>query len=154
MDEVGRSNIQNVRAGSGGSTLTGNAQGNILVGGAGVDNIQGGSGRSVLIGGGGADHVKGGSGDDLVLGGTTNYDANDAALLSVLAEWQSGNSYAVRISHLKNGGGLNGSNKLVFGTTVHDDEAANILTGGAGMDWFFKGAHDTITDRQSGEQVN
>jgi hypothetical protein len=150
----GISNIQNVRAGSGGSTLTGNAQGNILVGGAGVDTIQGGSGRSLLIGGGGADHVTGSSGDDIVIGGTTSYSSNDLALMSILAEWQSGNSYAVRLSHLKLGGGLNGSNKLVFGTTVHDDGAANILSGGAGMDWFFKGAHDTITDLQSGEQVN
>jgi hypothetical protein len=147
-------NIQNVRAGSGGSTLTGDGQGNILVGGAGVDNIQGGSGRSVLIGGGGADHVKGGSGDDIVIGGTTNYDTNDAALMSILAEWESSNSYVLRIKHLKFGGGLNGTNKLVFGTTVHDDGSANTLTGGAGMDWFFKGAHDIITDRQSGEEVN
>ena len=35
-----------------------------------------------------------------------------------------------------------------------DDLAVNTLTGGAGTDWFFKGASDTITDLAAGEQVN
>ena len=44
-------NIQDVHAGDGGSTMMGDAQGNILVGGSGVDTITGGTGRSLLIGG-------------------------------------------------------------------------------------------------------
>jgi Ca2+-binding RTX toxin-like protein len=147
-------NIQNVRGGSGDDVLTGDARGNILVGGAGADTIFGGSGRSVLIGGAGADTIVGGAGDDLIIGGTTSFDANVAALMSIFAEWQSPNSYATRVGHLKLGGGLNGTNKLVFGLTVHDDQAANVLTGAAGLDWFFAGKQDTITDRESGELVN
>jgi Ca2+-binding RTX toxin-like protein len=151
----GINNIQNVIGGAGDDTITGNALGNILVGGAGNDVINGGSGRSLLIGGGGADTVTGGSADDIVIGGTTNYDLNTAALQSILNEWQrTDKSYADRITDLRNGTGLNGSNKLIFGTTVHDDGAANVLTGGLGMDWFFMGAVDVITDLMPGEQVN
>ena len=148
-------NIVNVRGGSGNDTLTGNTKGNILIGGAGNDTLIGGSGRSILIGGTGVDTVTGGSGDDIVIGGTTSFDNNNAALDSILAEWQSAtDSYATRINFIKNGGGLNGTNTLNLGTTVIDDLAANVLTGGAGNDWFFQGTSDTITDLQAGEQVN
>jgi hypothetical protein len=159
--------IQDVRGGNGGNTLTGNTQakligntqGNILVGGAGNNTITGGSGASLLIGGPGTDTVIGGSGGDILIGGTTAYDANTTALMSILAEWQSSNSYATRISHLKNGGGLNGSNKLVLGSTVFDDGNANQLTGGSpvnigALDWFFKGVHDHLSNVESGEQIN
>jgi Ca2+-binding RTX toxin-like protein len=154
----GIANIRNVRGGQGGNTLTGNSLGNILIGGNGADTINGGSGRSILIGGKGNDVVKGGSADDIVIGGYTDYDsssnAHDLALMSILAEWQSANSYATRIAHIISGGGLNGSNKLVFGTTVHDDGNSSTLSGGAGSDWFFMGAHDRITDKATGERVN
>jgi PhoPQ-activated pathogenicity-related protein len=150
----GVTNIQNVRGGSGNDTITGNSQGNILLGGAGNDTIQGGSARSLLIGDTGADHLTGGSNPDIIISGYTDYDANFAALQSILAEWQSANSYATRISHIKNGGGLNGSSTLAAGTTVHDDSAADTLTGAGGVDWFFANASDLITDLASGEQVN
>jgi hypothetical protein len=154
----GIANIQDVRGGQAGNTLTGNAQGNILVGGAGADAITGGSGGSVLIGDKGADTITAGSGDAILIGGYTDYDssslAHDQALESILAEWQSANPYALRISHIKSGGGLNGPNQLVWGVTVHDDGSANTLVDGAGMDWFFAGALDTIKNRKPGEQVN
>ena len=64
-------NIQDVHAGNGGSSLTGDSQGNILVGGAGADTITGGTGRSLLIGDQGADQITGGStsGGDILIGG-------------------------------------------------------------------------------------
>jgi Ca2+-binding RTX toxin-like protein len=151
----GISNIQNVRGGSGGNTLTGNALGNILVGGAGADVLTGGGGRSVLIGGGGDDTITGGSGDDILIGGTTDFDARDEALQSILMEWQrTDRTYAQRIADLKNGGGLNGGINLIFGNTVHDDGGSSVLTGGLGLDWFFQRRLDRITDLQAGEQVN
>ena len=108
-----------------------------------------------MIGGTGASSVKGGSGGDLIIGGSTTYDDNNAALDAILAEWRSTGSYATRIAHLKNGGGLNGSVELNLGTTVIDDLAANVLTGAAGgKNWYFKGTKDTITNLKSGEQVN
>jgi Ca2+-binding RTX toxin-like protein len=108
-----------------------------------------------LIGGRGNDVVKGGSGDDIVIGGFTDYDsssdAHDQALMAIFAEWQSSDSYLTRIARIK--AGVSGA-RFVFGTTVHDDGNSSKLTGGAGSDWFFKGAHDIITDLKSGETVN
>jgi hypothetical protein len=153
----GVANIQDIRGGSSGNTLTGNAAGNILIGGAGVDTITGGVGRSLLIGGGGNDTVRGGSGDDIVIGGFTDFDtssdAHDQALMAILAEWQSADPYATRIAKIRAGVGPMLA-KLVFGTTVHDDANASALTGGPGTDWFFKGAHDAIADKAADEQVN
>jgi hypothetical protein len=154
------STIQNVFGGNHGATLIGDAQGNILIGGAGADTILGGTGASLLIGGKGNDTVTGGSGGDILIGGFTVYDQahNEAALMSILAEWQSGKSYAMRVSDLKFGGGLNGSNVLRLGTTVIDDGGFDSLTGGShipgALDWFFQGIHDTIHNYEGGEQIN
>ncbi len=159
----GIANIRNVRGGQGGNTLTGDAQGNILIGGAGANTITGGTGRSILIGGKGKDTITGKSGGDILIAGYTDYDsgslANDLALESILAEWQSANSYATRISHIKNGGGLNGSNKLAWNVTVHDNSTANAnkLTGGggtSGQNWFFGNLSHTLTNKTAVEQLN
>jgi Ca2+-binding RTX toxin-like protein len=160
------SGILGVIGGSGADTLTGNAAGNVLIGGPGDDTIRGGPGRSVLIGGLGSDTIVGNSGDDIVIGGRTAFDANEAALLSVLREWQrTDRDYLTRINDLRVGGGLNGTNKLIAGTapggTVFDDAATDHLTGGSGLDWFFanqgpSGVVDIITDLNLGgkERVN
>lgn len=159
----GIAGIRNVRGGQGGNTLTGNSDGNILIGGLGNNTIVGGKGKSLLIGGEGTDKITGNSGGDILIAGYTNFDpsstANDMALESILAEWRSGNSYPTRISHIKNGGGLNGSNKLVWGGTVHDNSTANnnTLTGGGGegaLNWFFANTSHTKTNRTPTEQLN
>jgi Ca2+-binding RTX toxin-like protein len=151
----GVSNIQSVRGGQGGNTLTGNSQGNILVGGAGSNVIQGGNGRSILIGGTGTDQVTGGSADDIVIAGTVTYATNGdwTALAVIFVEWQSADPYLTRINKIKNlGVGPNNQYKLVWGNTVLDnDMAPATLTGGAGTDWFFAkiangGVLDIITD--------
>jgi hypothetical protein len=150
-------NIQNVRGGSGGNTLTGNAQGNVLVGGIGADNITGGSGASLLIGDKGADNVTGGSGGDLLIGDLTTYDGNMSALMSILAEWQSANSYTTRVNHIRSGGGLNGSHTLVFGSSVIDDGSADVIKAApsaSALDWFFQGAGDTLFNVETGEHIN
>jgi Ca2+-binding RTX toxin-like protein len=161
----GITNIQNVHGGAGGNTLTGNSQGNILIGGAGNDRITGGTGASLLIGDLGADTIIGGcgSGGDILIGGATSFDtmtaANEKALMSILAEWQSADSYATRFTDIDTGagGGLNGTAKLNFGTTVTDDGAANTITAavsGTALDWFFKGAHDVLHNVEPGEHIN
>jgi Ca2+-binding RTX toxin-like protein len=150
----GVANVRNVFGGAAGNTLTGSAVGSILVGGVGVDTITGGTGRSILIGGKGADKVIGGAADDVLIGGSTSFDRNAAALASVLAEWQSAKAYAQRINSLKLGGGLNGSNRLIVGSTVIDDFAADILTGGGGTDWFVEHPTDYVTDLSASEIVN
>src|SRR5207302_6639856 len=128
------------------NALTGNALGNILIGGPLADVLTGGSGRSILIGGGGNDTITGAADDDILIGGTINFTARNTALMSILAEWQRTDElYAQRIANLRAGGGLNGSNNLILGQTVLDDGAANVLAGGAGLDWFWRFAGDSIT---------
>ena len=51
-----------------------------------------------------------------------------------------------------NGGGLNGTFTLT-GATVFDDGAADMLTGSAGLDWFFIGSQDKVTDRHPSEVI-
>ncbi len=159
----GITKIQNVRGGQGGNTLTGSSQGNILIGGAGTNTIKGGSGRSILIGGKGKDSVTGGSASDILIGGYTGYDssslANDVALEAILTEWQSGDSYATRISKIKAGVGSGGADKFVWGTTVHDNASANANTlngagGSGGTNWFFANVAHTTTNKTSTEQLN
>jgi hypothetical protein len=156
-------NIQDVHGGNGPNVLTGDSQGNILIGGTGSDTIFGGTGASLLIGGAGSDHVTGGSGDDILIGDAITFDvmtaAHEAALMSILAEWQSTDSYATRVHDIDTGtgGGLNGTAKLNFGTTVVDDGAADTITGTLStraINWFFKGASDTLVHVQSGEHIN
>jgi Ca2+-binding RTX toxin-like protein len=152
-------NIRNVRGSAAADVLTGDTQGNILVGGGGADHLKGGKSVSLLIGGAGADKLTGGSGGDLLIGGFTNFDANNTALMAILAEWRSGAKYPTRISHLKKGTGLNAPSKLLSGVTVHDDKAGDRLTGGAALkpgllDWFFKDPKDQIVHYEPGEKIN
>jgi ELWxxDGT repeat protein len=132
----------------------------VLVGGPGNDTLYGGSARNLLIGGAGADTLNAGGAGDILIGGTTSYNADTAvnrtALDYIMAEWGCSDSYSTRIKKLQNGGGLNGS-YLLNSTTVSDDNATDVLNGGAGLDWFF--AHtrgkkaDQIVGLTSGEVV-
>jgi hypothetical protein len=155
----GVSNIQNVIGSAGNDTLTGNGLGNILIGGNGTNVLTGGSGRNLLIGGKGTSTLVGGAADDILIAGTTTFDHNTSALMSILQEWQrTDKDYAQRIADLRIGRGFNGSNKLILGSTVLDNDTASTLTGGAGLDWFFAdlagSVKDTITDLTNGEEVN
>ena len=143
--------IQNVTGGQGNDILVGDASANVL---------NGGPGSNLIIGGGGADQLVGGPGSDLLIAGSTSYDLITAALEAILAEWQRTDvTYAVKVTDLRNGVG-SGHYRLVLNTattagTVFDDDAADVLTGGAGLDWFWCTLpQDTITDLQSGEQVD
>ena len=126
----------------------GSSANNALVGGAGNDILSGGRGRGLLIGGDGADKLTAGKGGDILIGGTTVYDSNVAALTAVLAEWgRTDLSYQDRIAHLMGtiSGGLNGA-YLLNATTVHDDTAADQLSGGPGQDWYLDLADGTAAD--------
>jgi hypothetical protein len=105
-----------------------------------------------LHGGAGNDRLDGGSGDDIVISGTSDHNANDAALRTVMAEWtRTDQTYAQRHTHLRLGGGLNGTVRL--NTTTVRDSGTDSLTGGSDQDWFFA-LGDVLTDRVSGERVN
>lgn len=146
-------NIRNVIGGSANDLLVGDEHANTL---------DGGTGRDLLIGRAGADDLQGGSDDDILIPGTTAYDADLKALAAILAEWASARDYATRVANLRGEGTgprLNGSYVLRSdgpNRTVFDDGAADVLTGGAGRDWFFvnrSGAVlDFLTDPQDDER--
>jgi Ca2+-binding RTX toxin-like protein len=135
--------------GEGNDRLFGDTGNDIVVGGEGDDAINAGTGRNLLIGGLGDDNLKGSSGEDILIGGRTNYDEEGTALQAIMAEWTSRHSFAVRIRNLTNGWGLNGQYVLWLGVTIHEDYSLNILSGGAGTDWFLFFISDTVTDRGS-----
>jgi hypothetical protein len=107
-----------------------------------------------LIGGMGQDTLNGGDGEDLLIGGRTSHDAMVASLDAIMAEWgrNDGTGYTKRIDHLTGAvaGGKNGS-VLLNSTRVFDDAgAADMLTGGAMLDWFFQDQNDNVTDPNVG----
>jgi hypothetical protein len=82
--------------------------------------------------------------------------------MAILAEWQSHNSYDLRVRHLRGqaSGGLNGTNLLTWGPTVLDDSSQTVqnqLTAAVSpqaLDWFFVGAFDSYHNYENGEAFN
>jgi len=122
----------------------------ILLGGPDDDRLFASIGRDILIGGDGEDLLNGRGNDDLLIAGDTVYDTNTVALLQILDEWTSNDSYFTRVKKLRAGtGGL----PVLDSTTVLNDHLHDDLIGGAGLDWFFARVDDT-TDRISIEKLN
>ena len=124
--------------GAGNDTLVGDAGDDVISGGTGNDFILGSDGHDLIIGGAGGtgDSIDGGGGNDLLIAGDTNNsvssqasDANDVALMALLAVWN-----ATHVAGLANG--------IVLG----DDGAADTLTGGTGDDDFYALANDVLND--------
>jgi Ca2+-binding RTX toxin-like protein len=94
-----------------------------------------------LIGGTGADRIVGNADDDILIAGMTLHDAVAIALCAIMDEWtRDDRTYEQRITNLTDGGGLNGTVKLVNSgenRTVFDDSSNDVLTGSSGLDWFF-----------------
>lgn len=155
FDDVlkGNASANNIRGLSGndlidgraGDDVLGGGDGNdILLGNDGWDTLLGRGGRDILIGGKGRDKMDGGDGDDIAIGGTTKWDANDAALVSCMAEWSSNRNYVTRKSNLSgtgSGARLNGSIYLTTSTVV-DDKEKDTFSYASGTDFWFKNATD------------
>jgi hypothetical protein len=127
--------------GAGNDTLSvvGSSADNVLVGGTGSNHLTGGSGQDILIGGSGAATLQAGHGGDVLIAGSTSYDANVAALLALLAEWdRPDRTYSQRVQDLfgTGSGGLNGG-FLLDAQTVACQAALGELIGGPGPDWFW-----------------
>jgi hypothetical protein len=153
-----------LRGNGGNDTLTGGSGNDVLIGGTGNDTISMplSGGRSILIGGTGTSTLTGGQAGDIIIGGYTSYDsfttAHDNALLAILREWKSKDSYATRIAKIRAGVG-GGKFNL---TTVHT-ASADVLNGNATYDgvthldgdWFWAAlASEINAPHESGEQVN
>jgi Ca2+-binding RTX toxin-like protein len=135
----------------GNDRLRGGGGHDVLIGGDGEDLLVGNDGRDLLIGGRGSDRVVGNADDDILIAGYTAFDAMDPALAAVMAEWTSSRSYAERVKNLRGEQvgreaafseranaevflAVDGTHSRV--TTLYDDDAADVLTGSAGQDWF------------------
>jgi predicted outer membrane repeat protein len=154
--------------GAGNDTLSGGKGSDVLLGGDGDDVLTNVGGRDLHIGGLGADQLSSGTDDDLLIGGYTAYDAHEAVLAAILAEWNSPRSYSERVLNLRGDPArpsfadrLNGNYFLLASgpnPTVFDDGARDALTGGAGLDWFFAnldaGVLDAISDLARGELID
>jgi fibronectin-binding autotransporter adhesin len=125
--------------GAGNDTLSGHTGNDVLSGAAGDDFLYGNTGNDVVFGGVGLDSVDGGDGNDLLVSGSvfnetssrtalantatyspatyTNGTDNDAALITLLAQWSSA------------------SNRTTIGTITHDG-LDDDLAGGLGDDDF------------------
>jgi len=97
----GSAAVTEIVAGSGNDTLVGGSGQNILIGGGGNDTIIGGAGRNLMIAGSGTCSLYAGGSQNMIFAGTTSLDANDKALLNILAEGpQFSTSYMVRLARL------------------------------------------------------
>jgi hypothetical protein len=137
--------------------VTGSIGNDLLVGDALPNTLMGGTGRNVIIGGAGADNLIGGGDDNITIGGSTAYDANLTALTAIMAEWtRTDLSFEQRLADLISDApparALNGPYHLNK-KTVFDDNAANVLTGGGGLDWFFVGQDDTVLNRKPRDHI-
>ena len=131
--------------GDGNDVLVGGRGKDVLLGGAGNDQLVGGGGNDILIGGAGADALDGGLNNDLLISGSTSFDADPGSLLRLSLANNSPKSYA---------GKLNKNAVPSLAAGVLADADADVLTGGAGIDWFFSDGADTLGDRAGNEQLN
>ena len=114
--------------------LHGGGSAAVLLGGSGDDMIVGGPGNALLIGGIGLDRLVASSGGDVLIGGSTTNDDDNNALLQMVAEWNNGDPYADRVAAID------------ASLSVVDDNDADLNTGSDGLDLFYAGIGDTLTD--------
>lgn len=143
----------------------------VEVGGGGSDtHLEGGKGRNILIAGAGAAHLDGKSDQDILIGGSTAFDADEARLAALLAEWTRSyasnvlTDYLARVGHIT--GTLTGGKNVVGGIpvvltnlllakspTVTDNGKADHLEGGSGFDLVFAGLGDHLDGVALGDVV-
>ena len=131
-----------INGGTGNDILLAGGGSSVMLGGPGDDIMIGGAARDIMIGGSGRDLLLGVGGDDILIGGSTDNDANTDALLQILGEWTSSDSFSVRVSNLKNGIGV----PMLDDSTVTDDGVRDLLLGGPGQNWLFHGTHDLLVN--------
>jgi hypothetical protein len=128
----------------------------ILDRGVGTTPFSADPGRDLLIGGSGAAQLVSNFGDDMLIAGTTAFDANEAALAAIIAEWTSARSYADRVANLSGTGSGPRANGNYFlkasgpDATVYSNGKQDVLHGGSGTDWFFAKLSGSVTDILTG----
>lgn len=106
----------------------------------------GGAGLDLLFGGAGTDNLSGGAGDDLLVAGLVAFENDLSALADIGREWRAAaTDYFLRIEHLTGGtaGGQNGTTVLAS-PAVADEIGRDVLSGGAGRDWYLASLLDLV----------
>jgi Ca2+-binding RTX toxin-like protein len=125
----------------------------ILLGGNGNDSLTSGNGRALLIGGAASDLLTSGSGAAVMIGGSTDYDANDEALLAVLNEWSSNGTYTNRVNHITGqSGGVNGP-YFLNQDSIDIDGVPDVYLSINSRDLIFKSIGDVLTGQSAGEVI-
>ncbi|WP_397399732.1 M10 family metallopeptidase [Phenylobacterium sp.] len=158
--------IENVVAGTGNDTITGNLVANNLSGGAGSDQIAGGLGDDTISGGeagASGNYLRGDEGNDSLIGGA-NFDDANGNMGNDTVSTGDGNDFCVggKDNDLLSG---DGGSDLVYGNlgddtcqggdgadTIRGGQGADSLVGGAGTD-FVSGdrGDDTMTGGAGGD---
>lgn len=153
-----------ITGGSGRDHIEGGSEGDLIVAGADNDNVLGNAGRDVLIGGTGVDDIFGHDDDDVLIAGNTSLSITK--LNTILAEWNSANTYLQRVDNLHDGPNktqnrlntafLIGPNRPPSPQTVFDDAKVDRLTGDSGNDFFFanEAMGDILFDNTLSEWVD
>lgn len=154
-----KSDVENIKCGSGDDNVTGNALNNRIDGGAGNDTLNGGAGDDVFVQGAAAD------GDDTINGGagsdTVDYSQRSANLSAVLdgttASGDTGNSEAdILGTDVENVWGGAGDDTLTGNSSANElvgNGGADTLNGGAGDDTLEGGAGDDTLNCGDGFDV-
>lgn len=157
------STFENVVGGVGSDILFGNSLDNLLIGGdgnnilvgaGGADILIGGNGRDILIGGLGPDALTGGGGEDILIAGVTIYDNSRTSLITLRTRWISSAQYVARIEALRSGVGIPAVSLSANTTALNDNGDLDVLTGGTGLDWYFRALDDAVSDLFAGELVD
>jgi uncharacterized delta-60 repeat protein len=131
-----------VSAVAGDNWLVGGSGSDVLIGGAGADRLEGGDGSDLVAGGLGADLMLGEGGNDLLFDGSVvvKNPAKDS-LTKVLAGHRPRSRAAL--------------DRLTDRLTITADPAGtDLLTGGAGIDWFWAATDPEVTDLKANELLN
>jgi len=104
---------------------------------------------------------------DILISGSTIYDGNLAAgkswqpnltaLLALMAEWQSGDSYETRVQDLfgDRSGGRNGAFRLDSSTLLPSAAVSRLFASGqVGQNWFWVKSADKVSGWASGDVVS
>jgi hypothetical protein len=150
--------------GDGNDVLVGGSGNDVLFGGNGLDVLMGRGGQDYLVGGNGVDLLFGEGSGDLIIAGKSIRDYNEAALAdglddlnanlveidTLMAQWTSDDTAGTYTSRKD-------AVKPQLDAETTDDDDIDLLSGGCGLDLFYRGdlwfLNDAIVDRQSGEFV-
>jgi Ca2+-binding RTX toxin-like protein len=121
-----------ISGGDGNDAIGGGNLDDLLLGGAGDDVVCGFDGNDVIAGGAGHDALLGMDGHDILIAGSIAPDTTAAALRAMGVEWAASKTTTAQ--------------EAATADQVVTDSEFDVLTGGAGSDWFIVSRGDGVLD--------